>query len=166
MQIRTLCILSTALSLMLACGSSNDSSKGTGGAGAKDGGGSGGTGAKDGGGSGGTGATDGGGSGGTDAGGGAAGAGGAAGTTGCGDYGQVQACKDCLSQKCCAKGAACAAEADCNDMVTCDRQCPSPTDTSSACVQTCAQQHNLGGKSYNDLILCMGNSCGTVCGYL
>jgi hypothetical protein len=88
------------------------------------------------------------------------------GTGACGDYGQVDACKSCLVAKCCAEGMNCAAEPDCNAMVTCARACPDPKDTAGTCVQGCGTQHNLGGTNFNPLILCMNNACGNECSYL
>ncbi len=159
MLIRIFCVLSTSLLLTLACSSSSDN----GGTGGKKG--TGGT-KGDGGGTGGTGAVDGGGTGGTDAGGGTGGGAGAAGATSCGDFGTTQTCKDCLTKNCCSQGKACAAQADCSAFITCARQCPNPTDTTSACIQTCATQHGTALGQYNDLLICMDNSCASSCTYL
>lgn len=158
MSLKLLIVISSGM--VFACGS-DDSAGGTGGAGtggATTGGAAGTGGSSTGGGSGGSSGT-----GGVNLGGTGGGAGSDAG--GCGDFGQVPACKDCLDSSCCSQAGACAASTDCSAMIECARKCPNPGDTGSTCVQDCAKAHNLGGTSCNGLILCMGTSCSTVCSY-
>ena len=156
---RTLAISLSALfsvGLCLACGSDDDKSntvKGIGGAAGA-------------GGSGGTGAIATGGSAGSTGGGaGQAGSGGAGGQT-CGDFGQTPDCKTCLQTNCCSETAKCEAEADCKAFVECARLCPDPADTGSACMTDCIAKNNAGGLQYNPLVLCLSNSCTTMCTYL
>lgn len=92
-------------------------------------------------------------------GGGSAGQAGAAGAASCGDFGQDQACKDCLKTNCCSEGGNCDKNTDCKGMVECARKCPDPTDVNSTCMQQCITDHNGGGSFYNPIILCQSNSC-------
>jgi hypothetical protein len=158
MLIRWLAVATGVFAMVMACGSDDSGDGGTGGAAGAAGSSTGGAGGTAGSATGGTGGITTGGTGGGSA--------GQAGAASCGDYGQVAACQTCLAGHCCTEGGNCKSNADCDGFVTCARACPDPTDTSSACIQTCATTWNAPNANYNALIVCMGTNCGTDCGYL
>jgi len=68
-------------------------------------------------------------------------------------------CDACVTNSCCAEGAACAADADCLDLVTCYGAC-----ADNACFAACDGAHPAGAATLGVFVNCLDTNCPAECG--
>ena len=151
-------IVLTSFTLLLGCGSDDDSDGGNGGSGgtaggAGSGGGTAGTAGGQGGAAGGQGGSMTGGQGGTAGAGLTGGSGGSAGSAGGGPVD----CVTCLSTECGAEVNACAVDPGCSAILTCGQGCGMPADP--VCVQDCYDNNAAGQAAFDAVVLCTQTKC-------
>jgi hypothetical protein len=72
--------------------------------------------------------------------------------------GVTPACNDCLNTSCCSQSQACAAEAECTGLLTCQVECPQGD---QACLQACIDAAPVGAPLLESFDDCFG---GPICG--